>query len=71
VVASGRVADLEASLERLLSEPRLLARMVSAAKQRDVSRWSIERMEPEVERIIQTIAAAKHGAPIPDALASV
>ncbi len=59
VVASGKVADMEGPLEKLLSDPDLRARMAKASKSRDLSRWSLDRMEPEIERIVTTIASRK------------
>lgn len=59
IVDSGKVEDMEPPLDRLLSDPDLAARMAEKAAQHDVSRWSVARMEPEIERIMRPIAVSK------------
>ncbi|MEO0677468.1 MAG: glycosyltransferase family 4 protein [Pseudomonadota bacterium] len=59
VVASGAVEDMLAPLDQLLSDAGLAARMSAAAAARDVSRWSAERMAPEIGKIILPIAERK------------
>lgn len=59
VVGSGNVADMEEPLDRLLSEPGLAVRMAEASAAWDVSGWSMERMAPEIEKIMQLIAQQK------------
>jgi glycosyltransferase involved in cell wall biosynthesis len=47
------------ALARLLDDPALAAAMSRAAQTRDLSRWSVERMEPEIDRIVQGILRQK------------
>jgi glycosyltransferase involved in cell wall biosynthesis len=59
VVEPNRLDEMEKAIDRLLSEPDLAARMADAAGGSDLSRWSISRMEPEIDAIITALALRK------------
>lgn len=60
IIRSGRVEDMEEPLDRILSDSTLASRLSATARTRDMSRWSNERMEGEIERIINNVAARRN-----------
>jgi glycosyltransferase involved in cell wall biosynthesis len=59
VIEPNRFDEMERAIDRLLSKPDLAARMADAASCRDLSRWSVDRMESEIDEIITLLASRK------------
>lgn len=53
------VEDMALPLDRLLRDSALAERMAAAAQHRDLSQWSLDRMEPDIERIMVEIGVRK------------
>jgi len=47
------------AVARLLDDPELACAMSQAARAQDLSCWSVERMEPAIDRILQDILRRK------------
>jgi glycosyltransferase involved in cell wall biosynthesis len=59
VVGRDDFTDMRRALSRLLDDPALAGAMSLAARSRDLSRWSAERMEPAIDGILQGILRRK------------
>jgi glycosyltransferase involved in cell wall biosynthesis len=59
VVGRDDFAGMGAAIARLLDEPELAAAMRRAARSRDLSRWSVERMEPAIDQILHEVLERK------------
>jgi glycosyltransferase involved in cell wall biosynthesis len=66
VVGHDDFDGMGAAIARLLDDPDRAAAMGAAARTRDLSRWSVERMEPAVDAILREIILRKAVA-LPDA----
>lgn len=53
------LAGMEEALARLLSEPDLAAAMTAAAHRRDLSQWSVSRMEADINTILTRLETQK------------
>lgn len=59
VVGLEDLAGMEEAIDRILSEPELAAQMQAQARARDLSQWSAERMEAEIDVIMMDVARRK------------
>jgi glycosyltransferase involved in cell wall biosynthesis len=59
LVDIGRLDDMAAPILRLLEDQPLSRSMSSAARQMDLSRWSIEHMAAELDRVYQGVLAGR------------
>jgi len=63
VIGRDDFAAMRRALARLLDEPALAAAMSDAARARDLSRWSVDLMEPAIDGILQGVLWRKTEAP--------
>jgi glycosyltransferase involved in cell wall biosynthesis len=59
VVGRDDFDGLGRAIDRLLRDPALRRRMAAASRTRDLTRWSVERMEPALDDILKDVLARK------------
>lgn len=59
VVGLEDLSGMEEAIARILSEPDLAAQMTAQARARDLSQWSAEQMEAEIDVIMMDVARRK------------